>query len=303
MTRDSSFRRRAPSVRQRGMTLIELLVGMTVGLIIILAAVASLLIVRTSSRTMIDSAALEQQATLAMLQINQQITQAGGYNAYLGSTNPDDGTDGNAASPPAIGSGTLGYVNFDTRPIGVSATTPTVSVLGVDGDAAAAPPVSDKLSVSYAVPNDGSPAAGCAGMTAQDAAKTRLEGGAIRIVSTFAVDPVTKSLTCTTEDDLTVPASAASAIPIASNVAYMRVSYLRVADNGTVTAFSRAADVTNSAVSDPWPTISGVQICLEMMGDITQSPSAYTDCQGHSQTPNDGRLHRTVRNTFYLRNF
>jgi len=292
---------------QRGMSLVEFMVGMTVGLIVVAAAVISLLGMRNSSRIMTSSAALEQQASLAMRQIGRQLSQAGAINAFL------EGNDPNAT--PGTGVSTFTSVSdspmvrFDTRPIGVSKEPesdspiplPTVAVFGIDGDPDATPPESDTLAFSYAQPNDGSHASNCSGKAADslDSGNTQA-GNAQRLVSTIAVDNQTHSLTCS--GDPYDPA--ATAQPIVGNVAEMRVSYLAVDGEGKVTYYKKAADVS-AAGSTNWSTITAVQICLEMVGERTQAAEQTLDedCRGRTkQTVNDGRLHRIVRNTFYLRN-
>ena len=296
---------------QRGMTLVDFMVGLTIGLLVILASVASLLIVRGSSRTMTDSAALEQQATLAMLQIGRQISQTGAYNACLSGSDCNQGVNGAKASYTVLGGGSA-LMEFDSRRIGVSidnGTTPlsTLAVFGIDGTST----TTDTLYISYALSNDASPSSGCAGLPAKiiDAAGTGYAAdGARRAVSVFTVNPTTRSLTCDTD-----PAGAAP-IPIAGNVIDMRVKYLSVAANGDVKYYKNAAAV-NSVTSSTWNTINAVEVCLEMIGDITQAGQyTFDDCQGNSKTVNytpvpdhtdinnDGRLHRVVRNTFYLRN-
>ena len=163
-------------------------------------------------------------------------------------------------------------------------------IFGVDGAA----PASDTLYISYAVANDGSPSTGCAGNAA-----ARLPGGAWRVVSVFAV--ANQSLTC---DTFPAGPNPPGPVPIAANVVAMRVSYLSVAGTGAVTYFANA-NAVNTAGGN-WSTINGVQVCLELAGDNTQASyptsNTFTDCDGTTANPTDGRIHRTVRNTFFLRN-
>ena len=315
MKRDSSFRKMPHA--QRGISLIEILIGITIGLIIIIAAGASLLIVRSSSRTMTDSAALEQQATLAMLQIGRQLSQANAINAFQVGTDPDTGIIDPDTGKPIAAPFTAAYegnplIRFDTRPTGVSTDEPgaagialsTLAVFGKDGDTSITPPTFDKLSISYAAPNDGTPANSCAGGIAASLPipdSVKKEGyttPAARLVSTFAVDG-TNSLVCSQDpaDTVTSPA------PAAANVIEMRVNYLAVDDKGSVTYYKTAEDV-RTVSSTNWKTINAVQVCLEIAGDRTQAAEQkfVKDCQGNPKTVTDGRLHRIVRNTFYLRN-
>lgn len=71
--------RRARPVRQasRGVTLIELLASMTLGLLVILAAVGTLVVARGASASVGDISQLQQQASYALRVIGLQLRQAG----------------------------------------------------------------------------------------------------------------------------------------------------------------------------------------------------------------------------------
>jgi type IV pilus assembly protein PilW len=121
---------------QRGMTLIELMVSLLIGMLVVLAAMGSLMMTNTSSRASTNSAALEQTATLAMMQISQQISQAGSIVA-------------NSNTGSVVGS-SLPYITFDTSALGgVNSASPMVSIYGVDGGTNP-----DTLVFSYTAPND-----------------------------------------------------------------------------------------------------------------------------------------------------
>ena len=276
---------------QRGMTLIDFMVGITVGLLVVLAAVGSMVVIRGSARTLNDSAALEQQATLIMSQIGQQISQAGAINAYLG-TNPNAGIPGFGV---AAGGGN-GKINFDTRPIGVPTLDPKnipptgVSIFGTDGDNNQP----DTLIISYAAPNDGAPDNNCIG----NQVIQPTDNSVPHVISVFQIranannsrDP--SDLIC---GDGTNPSQ-----PIASDVVDFQVRYLTVNNNGNVT-------YQNAAAATPWNTISGIEVCLQLQGDVTQAPSqTFNAGQGcwnaGAITFNNGRVQHFAKQTFYLRN-
>jgi len=274
--------------RQRGMTLVGFMVGMAVGLLVALAAVGSIIITRGSARSMTDSAALEQQATLVMTQIGRQISQTGAVNLYLSETDPDAGIPSTqvAAEEPVLGNQ---KIKFDTRNTGdLDKDNPVVSIFGTAGDAS----TPDTLTVSYAEPNDGTPPNNCNGTPALNL------GGdsAPRVVNVFSVNTTTNELLCGSDDPATQQ-------PIASNVVDMRVTYLLTGSDNV--KYLTATQVTTN---NDWAGIRGVQICLEMQGDPTQAPEQdYTgqrNCQGKPLTKKftDGRIHIFVRQTFYLRN-
>ena len=66
--------------QQRGMTLVELMVGITVGLLVTLAAIGTVYMTKVSSVTLVDSARLEQETNMVMNVIAEQIKQAGARN-------------------------------------------------------------------------------------------------------------------------------------------------------------------------------------------------------------------------------
>lgn len=277
--------------RQRGVTLIEFMVGLVVGMLVVLAAVASLVFTRDSVRTMTDSAGLEQQATLVMTQIGQQIKQANAFNGYLTGANPDMGTM-TASAITAVTSST-GFISFDRRAF---AAVPD-NIMGQDGDAT----TSDTLVISYARPNDGSLAFNCIG---QDGPNNPYlsDTGAALIVNQFSVSTDgNNNLIC--GDDITIPAAVGAPAPtgpsqpIAGNVRSMRIKYLSTAANTGNITYQTAAQVTT------WSAINGLQVCLEMQGDPTGAVAqTYIDCQGNTVTSKDGRVHRIVQQTFSLRN-
>jgi len=262
------------AARQRGITLIDFMVGITLGLLVVLAALGSLIMTRGSARVMNDGAGLEQQASLVMMQIGRQISQAGAVNAYRAGADPNVGIA--SAASAAAGSG---KILFDIRDMGIDKDNSTAETISGGVDKAGF----DTFTIRYAVPNDGSePPRNCTG----NGPPTTVPSGAIpSIVNVFSTDG--SSLRC--GDGVNPPQ------PIARNVVDMQVWYLTV-NNGTVASL-RAKQVTD------WAQVSGLQICLEMQGDATQAPQSPTavNCRG-DHFSGDGRIHRFIRQTFYLRN-
>ena len=62
---------------QAGLSLIELLIGITIGLLVVIAAVGSLVYTRVSATTVGDSSRLQQDAATAFRVIGHQVRQAG----------------------------------------------------------------------------------------------------------------------------------------------------------------------------------------------------------------------------------
>ena len=62
---------------QRGVTLIELMVGVAIGLLVVAVAMSALMVSRGVSGTVSDESGLQQQAAYAMRLMAKQMRQAG----------------------------------------------------------------------------------------------------------------------------------------------------------------------------------------------------------------------------------
>lgn len=72
-----SFKRNAPlHLRQKGMTLVDLLVGIALGLMVILAAIGTLILSRTTSQAVTEQLELQQQGNMALRIMTNLIRQA-----------------------------------------------------------------------------------------------------------------------------------------------------------------------------------------------------------------------------------
>jgi type IV pilus assembly protein PilW len=323
------------SHRPSGATLVEFMVGLTVGLLVVLAAVSSIALIHTSARTLNDSTALEQQATLIIAQIGQQIKQTNAVNAYNSIVNDPNASISKNSTFNLMSSNAAIPIFFDSRPVGICIdnsgavvpaskgtynTCPHQLVLfGIDGDPTASSKSSkksDQLYISYAVPNDGSPVGNCTGSTASPTTTVvpadtpssviniiHTYGPAPQIINWFFVQPSTDK-DGTLIGDLMCGDGSNSPQPIASNVTNMKITYWSTdAATGNITSYQRAAQV-NSGGFNKWNHITGLEICLSLQGDPVQAPHPATgakDCWGNI-FPNDGRIHSTVRQMFYLRN-
>lgn len=69
--------RKSGTSREHGVSLIELLIGLTIGLLVAVAAVGSLVYTRVSSTTVGDSSRLQQDASTAFRVIGQHLRQTG----------------------------------------------------------------------------------------------------------------------------------------------------------------------------------------------------------------------------------
>lgn len=113
-------------VRQKGVGLIELMIGIAIGMLIVVAAIGSMLYTRASSTTVGDSARLHQDAATAFRFIGEAVRQTGARRLV----------------------GTGGNVEFNTQFTGYGGTTASFSVSGLNG--ATTPTIaSDTLRIAY----------------------------------------------------------------------------------------------------------------------------------------------------------
>lgn len=141
---------RSSQARQQGLTLVEILVGMTIGLMVTLAAVSSLIFVRLSAATAEDAWRMQQDANTAFRIIGSQLRQAGarplmatanagnvefapGYAGYGAVTAPQpvSGTDGNGAAPDVLRTSLQNDVGADARDcLGQAPTNVAAEIVG-----------------------------------------------------------------------------------------------------------------------------------------------------------------------------
>ena len=274
---------------ERGASLVELMVGIAIGLLVVAVAGGALMVSRGISGTVSDASTIQQQGAYAMRMIGLQLRQAGSLRLNL---NP--GTTA-ASDPYLVG------VAFETdvapgSPAMTSFTPKTDTLSG------AASPV--KFTVAYRRYTEPTftgaaeitYARNCVGGPADSGTPATHE----RVESAFTLDAVSHALRCSGNGE--------AVQPVVRNVADFQVRYL-VQDN-TTAGLSKIASVDAGAVTN-WGQVQAVEVCLVLYGDEAigmTAGSTYTDCDG--TTPVDmstltgeraRRMHVAFRNVFQLR--
>ncbi len=276
-----------PSLAQRGISLLELMVGITIGMLVVLAALGTVFMTKASSVTVSDSARLEQETNMVMQIIAEQVRQAGAINVV--SVAPP------AAVASAMGDDVLLPVSYEDFAglNGAGGLTRKIVLSGTSGTD------TDSITFTYAQPKAGAAggfqgvALNCAGENAILYPTTGTPAAqSTQVVSTLQV----------TAGNLTCGTPGGTPQPLASNVAEFKVRYLR--NNGNTAKYQTAAQIESSGAD--WTGIDGIEICLHITGEAsnaaTTAPNAaIRNCEG-SAIANDGRLHRVARNVFQLRN-
>lgn len=245
---------------QSGVSLMELLIGISIGLLVVVAAIGSLVYTRTSSVAVGDSSRLQQDASNAFRTLGHHIRQSGArriVNPLAGNAN----VEFNSA-----------YGGFGTNP---NTSSPLV-LRGTDG----ADNAPDTLQVSY----DTDPvlqSMDCLG------APTLV---ANNISSTFSV--VGNELRC-------LGSGSATPFALLQGMEDFQIQYgVRTGDNLQY----RTATAIAALVPAPWDQVETVQVCLRLVGEMSNNPGAdITGCNGEN-VANDGRIRRVFFRIFKIRN-
>lgn len=261
------LRRLSAPTRQRGLTLVEFMVALVVGMLVVLAATAGMLGTRGTSLTRDDVSGLQQTSALVFRVVGQQVRQAG----YI----------------PIDANGTPLYyfdVNEST-PTQVESAPRFFAVSGEDGK------LNDTLTIGYAPTPDYF--ADCNGQAANyDPANPAAPKNQRVIASRFSVNTA-GTLTC-------LGSGSAVPQPIAEGVERFEVRYGIGAAMGDerVSRYVKASEVGNFRL------VRVVRICLQLVGSWSGHPGTeqYTDCEGESRSASDGRLRRVYTTAIGLRN-
>lgn len=281
--------RKALNLRlQHGVTLIELLVGIAVGLLVVAVAMGALMVSRGVTGTVSDASGIQQQAAFAMRLIGLQVRQAGSLRLNL-----DPGTTVTAerymvpvAFETIVPGGAMQGFNPSSNTLSGTATPVTLTT----GFRRYTEPVfggADEQSFSR----------NCLGGPADGAATTDQ-----RLESVFELNGT--NLRCT--------GNGVGPQPVVQNVANFQVRYL-LQDNATTPGMPTITRVTADAIDGAvytWSGVQAVEVCLVIFGvepmDLPAG-STYTDCDGTAidmttlTGPRARRMHIAYRNTFQLR--
>lgn len=259
---------------QMGATLIELMVGITIGLLTIAVAIGALLVSRGVSSTVSDATGLQEQASYAFRIIGQQLRQAGSIRLDLAS-NKADGT-------PIVAEDVVAFETvFDSQNNTVNGTdSPPALTLGAQ---------------AFNEPSF------------VDATNPQLIRDCLRQKATLVAGTgnVQSRFTLAGGQLMCQGSGGGGAQPIIRNVADFRITYL--IQEGAFTGAPTIRRVNATVASADWTRVFGVEVCLDLVGDEridTQGAAAadaqYTNCAGNL-TAYGGRTHLVFRNVYQLR--
>lgn len=277
-------------LRQRGVTLIELMVGIAIGLLVIAVAMGALMVSRGISGTVSDASGIQQQGAYIMRVIGQQLRQTGSL--YL---NPDPSgtasTDVLSAVVFEIKANAISGNSFaqEETLVGGENTVTTGFRRYQDNVFIAENATDDDIGTDFLARN-------CVGAPGNTSTDQRVES-----IFTFASD----TLRCQGNDTVTPQ-------PLAQNVAQFHVTYAVQTTNGegSKMQYIKGSDMPTAAVDPAWRRVQGIRVCVVLYGtEQINMPagSKYTDCKGDEvdMTTLAGarrnRMHMLFTSTFQLR--
>jgi type IV pilus assembly protein PilW len=276
---------------QRGVTLIELLVGITIGLLTIAVAMGALMVSRGVSGTVSDASEIQQQASYAFRIFGQQLRQAGSLKLKLSAAKVEGDN-----TPPLVGDPVAFETDFSDGTSTFSLATDTLSGLDTPGAS------EYKLTTGYR--NYAEPVYTSA--SAQSLQRNCLggQGSSALVQSRFVLNTTTNELRCDGNGQVQ---------PIIRNVANFQVRYLMQSAAGTGSPNMRY--VTAATVGAPgsaaWAQVFAVEVCLVLYGNESMdlpAGTSYTDCDGATSVnlttlaaPRNRRMHMVFRNVYQLR--
>ena len=280
---------------QRGVTLIELMVGIAIGLLTIAVAMGALMVSRGVSGTVSDASEIQQQASYAFRMIGQQLRQTGSIKLKLSSTKPEGDN-----SPALVGEPVAFETDFTDGTNTFTLTSDTLS--GLDS-----PTTSQyKLTAGYRNYTESV----YTSASAESMLRNCLGGNGTPalIQNQFVLNVATNELRCNG------PGTGGNDIqPIVRNVANFQVRYLMQSAAGTgnpTFRYVNAATVGAPSTAG-WAQVFAVEVCLVLYGiEKINLPagSSYTDCDGVTAVdlttvaePRNRRVHMVFRNVYQLR--
>lgn len=271
--------------KQSGLSLIELLVGLSIGLLTIAVAMGALMTSRSVTATVTDSSQLQQQSAYAFRVFAQQLRQAGSMRLNLAAQKNED-----------VAIDITDPVAFETKAEGFD---PMLDILN-GNDAPGADEF--RLSVGYRNYTEQLHIATAANKRASLLRNCLGESGTDTLIQSHFVLRNNNLLCAGTGD----------AQPIVDNVANFQTRYLL---QTTPHGDPKMQYVNAATAVSQWGNVFAIEVCLVLYGnDIIDMPagSTYSDCPAADgsiaeidmttlDAPRTRRVHKTFRTVFQLR--
>lgn len=260
--------------KERGATLIELLVGLTIGLLTISAGLGAIMVSRGITTTVSDTTTLQQQASYAFRVIGQQLRQAGGRPLNTAADPRDAATFVQPAAVTLSGLPPIAGLDAPT------ASQFIISLRYVNASESIYP------SPPSSTPIEGYLISDCLGSNPGIAS------------APIILNELRKNGT-----DLECSNSTGNVQPIISNLVDLKIRYLQqklnVADSQPQFRYASAANLSPT----DWPEVYGIEVCIELEGEqvIDTVGAIYTKCDGTTATRGN-KIRMVFKNIFHIRN-
>ena len=259
--------------KQIGVTLIELMVGISIGLLTVMVALAALMTSRSITGTVSEASTLQQQAAYAFRVIGQQIRQAGSVELNLAfNKNPGDTID------------ILDKVAFIPNE-----NRSNVAIKGNES------PGASEFSLELSYQNYSENLVKGSGYLFQDCLGKIATASDSLIEGKFVFDATKGELHCKSQSNTKKQA-------IIENVTDLQFSYL-VQDKISTPGYPTIQNLKASEIAEnKWDTVFGIEVCLELSGkeNIDTTGTQYTNCKGETKSRSN-KLRMVFRNTFQIR--
>ena len=315
--------------RQHGLTLVELLVSMTIGLVLMLAVISAYIGASGASAMTQAQGRMNEDAQAALLILSQHVRMA--------SYNPKQPRY--AVTGPYVPASFPGFVDTARNPVydandwpirGCDGTFSNITSAANVASLACGTTGSDSLVVRYeadannTVRNSTLQATDCLGQQLPTAT------GTVNLWNTATSTVVSATATFSVAESRFYIATSGSSPnlyckgnggttpqPLVENVEDMQITYgvapsdatAALTVGGYLSASELESVVTAPAfanLQDRWSKVATVRICLVVRSEQALAPSAdsarYNDCSGTTIAPTDLRLRRAYSTTIVLRN-
>ena len=292
--------------RVRGVSLIEVMISLVIGLVVVGAVIVSYIGSGQTSKRQAAYAEMNENAQIALSMMRSDLLLAG----YA---------QGTSVLTDGAGVKTLGKT-FATRPIfgcvnGFDAANEIATATCSAGVGTPAIEMSYEADLTNSVPTSGGFPSDCLGNSLEHVAQTVAVGAnnvtfyethnRYYLATTGAGSAARSELHCASAAKTSAGAAIAGQ-PLVDNVEAMQILY---GESGAAGSRQIVRYVAADAVAD-WQNIISVRICLLMRStdkvltgeDTTAGTAGYLDCDSAAQTSADGYLRRAYHLTTTLRN-
>jgi type IV pilus assembly protein PilW len=284
-------------IKQRGMSLIELMVGLTIGLLLALVASATYLYSKQGFNATSETSQVEENGRFAINLLSRYIQSAGHVMLDPTSKFPDGARDDRLFGCDFGFQSVSPSYNFACNTSAVTGTLPSSSI---------------KTIFETDKPNNTSgnfEGANCIGLQS-----SAVVVGAVtktyQVTSYFYIsETVVKTEYGTTTmgelscipGDLSTGVSASSQ-PVVPGIVQMDVRYIVGSEASNSRTALSAASVATAA---SWGTVSAVEICVmakSVLVGVNDTGRVHTDCKGNNITAEPNAVYRNFRSRINLRN-